>query len=218
MEKHVSISKQKNNRLRRLIIQHKFLTLVSIVILLIIGVSVFDSAKTTYEERQDEEKVKMMRTEITSLHRKFAETVPAVSWADESGCTIIKPRLFGDITRYSCTSEYAGSVVVDSQSDIDSIVAEYQKIIETDSNLYAVEGLHSKLTYTTNSAELQKDIEKSINYAGGVGFLIHGVKKNGQCAILYELNKDKASKTVLDIEVTCNVDSKKAYFEPIDYL
>lgn len=173
-------------------------------------------AYNQYVIKLDKERISLVRAAVSSLKSDFEKADGRQGWKDDSYCTVVEPRLFGDEMRYSCTSLYVNSTEVNNQDDIKAIVDRYRQIQAINQNIQfsnAQPGMYPE--YTNNKVILQKSDYKKSAQVSIDGFTLRHVKI-AKCHVSYELTSGVTQEGVeMMTQIYCVVDTKDAYFEPI---
>lgn len=192
----------------------------SIVVLLFISILatlLSIGAYTQYISQVDERNVIKMHSNTTDIKASFDSSDGKIEWKDGSHCTVIDPRLFGEETQYSCTSTYKTSRVVAGQDDINSTIDLYQRVLQSNAGTHLNNTKSIKYpVYTEDIAYLTKPDYQKPMQTSIYGFTLNAVKP-AKCHTNYELRSDTARAGVeMVVELSCFIDTKKAYFEPIE--
>jgi hypothetical protein len=167
----------------------------------------------------DEKSVGAMRDDVARLVNDIESRANSPRWTDDSFCTVMKPRSFGDITKYSCTALYESRKVVTRQGEINAMIDMHREVLR--SNAYTEFDNSSTVEYPqyiTNTTILNEPAYKKIKQQSAIGFALKGLK-SVDCSIKYELTNavDKEGVDIIS-RITCYKNTDKAYFEPVEYL
>lgn len=151
--------------------------------------------------------------EEIAVDMKNALSSNSVSWQDASGCTDVKPRLYGDRERYYCTVEYHHSQRVNSNDDIKRIIDEQRR------KIMRVGGLVSATVdqYPIIVSGIQSD-DTSAMQLGSITIKLQDVLGANQACYLEYNTKVKAEDdtTALGQSIRCVVDTSGLFLNKVD--
>jgi hypothetical protein len=190
------------------------LRVIILTLLLLAGLGII--ANILYGNWRDEHNVTIMRSVAIELKDDLAKARPGIIWQDKSHCTVIEPRLFGESTTYSCTSEYSAAVDVDGQGAIDAVFKQQQNVLASNAKINQVRVLHHPQFMTGQEVQALPSYERNPNLAGSVNFVLKGSHPEGGCSLSYELDNPRFSTVRMGMNLRCSVDTKRTYFNPVE--
>lgn len=172
-----------------------------------------------YNHWHDKRTIESMAEGVKSLKDSLAKNDMDMQWIDESGCTVIKPRLFGDKTEYFCTKQYTATKAIASQDSINRLIDQQVSTLLKNTHAKNIETTGHYPTYTTDKVILQQPETERLSQLSSRAFTLEGVAKQGGCGMDYKLTTHSESDSVyLDMNIGCRYSALDAYYEPLDYI
>lgn len=154
------------------------------------------------------EDVTRLKEVIADIKTKLED--PNDPWRDTSACTIIKPRLFGDETRYYCRVEYAREYkFVGSQEDMRRAIDEQRKKV---AGHLGVRELKSP-SYPSYDTTAKDGIVSITDNIGSYAFSVKDVP-NANCAVNNVIEPSKGA-VILKQNIGCTVNTVGAFGQNI---
>lgn len=214
-------NKKRISRLHQIWRWIKNYKLLTAIVFLTLVASVFMISNKFYEDyssQKDRENVEIMRSNLSLVQKRLVEVSKDVTWIDDSHCTVLKPRLFGERTEYYCTAAYKASQAVTNQDEVNVVLDKYQAVLgQYNDVILKINKIDRYPVFTDDITILERSDYDKLNQIYSKNFFLKDVDEKVHCSINYRLDQDeiKVTGVTLDIELRCVVDSMKAYHTPI---
>lgn len=207
---------QKLSRFLSFFNRHRLLAVFLLIVIALAAIFLIPYGIDQCVRSQDRPNVVRMRAVVKDIQGELAQVDSSLSWQDESYCTVIRSRSFGEDERYMCEATWSTSKVVSSQQAVNAVVDGYQDVISQSKNIRNTEPLSSYPVFTTDSNILQAQDVTGLGLLGSSSFAAQGV--NGNCAINYKLAQSGNDTVRITVDVGCILVTYGAYFKPIEYV